>query len=144
MVDSEEPVETHSSPWDHLTAKDKWKKPETTEDNQAHLMVQCMEAWFMADPEAVVKHFDKGLKVADLPTTVDGDIEQISKAKITVALNKAAKRVRKARGTKKQGYDKVEDGFPLLEVIDPKKVCEASKHARRPRETLESKLPDRR
>ncbi len=107
-------------------------------------MVQCMEAWFMADPEAVVKHFDKGLKVADLPTTVDGDIEQISKAKITVALNKAAKRVRKARGTKKQGYDKVEDGFPLLEVIDPKKVCEASKHARRLRETLESKLPDRR
>lgn len=144
LVDSEGPVETHGSPWDHLRAKDKWEKPETTEDDQAHLMVQCMEAWFMADREAVVEHFDKGLKTDDLPAPVNGDIERISQAKINAALGKAARKVGKARGTKKQRYDKVHDGFSLLAVIDPKKVCGASEHARRLRETLERKLPDRR
>jgi len=144
LVDSEGPVETHRSPWDYLSAKDKWVKPQTTEDDQAHLMVQCMEAWFMADREAVVEHFDKGLKTDDLPAPVNGDIEEISKAKVTAALDKAARKVRKARGTKKQGYDKVQHGLSLLAVIDPKKVCEASKHADRLRKTLESKLRDRR
>ncbi len=146
LVDSEGPVEPSVSPWDYLkdNKADQWKRPVTADDDQAHLMVQCMEAWFMADREAVVKYFDAGLKTDHLPPPVNGDIEGISKAKIDDSLDKAARKFNKARGTKKQGYDKVEDGFPLLEVIDPKKVCEASKHARRLRETLESKLPDRR
>jgi hypothetical protein len=49
---------------------------------------------------------------------VNGDIERISKAKITAALDKAARKVRKARGTKKQGYDKVQHGLSLLAVLD--------------------------
>jgi len=61
LVDSEEPVENDCSPWDHLRANDNWEKPKTAEDDQAHLMVQCMEAWFMADREAVVKYFDEGV-----------------------------------------------------------------------------------
>ena len=112
-------------------------------DDQVHLMVQCMEAWFMADREAVVEHFDKGLKTDDLPSRVDGDIERISKATITAALEKAARKVGKARGTEKRAYHKVEDGFSLLERVAPEKVCKASKHAHRLREILESILPDR-
>ena len=132
LVDSEEPVEPHVSPWDYLRkgkeTNGRSLRPLT--DDQVHLMVQCMEAWFMADREAVVEHFDKGLKTDDLPSPVNGDIERISKANITAALEKAARKVGKARGTEKQGYHKVQDGFPLLEVIDPEKVCRASQHAR--------------
>ena len=98
----------------------------------------------MADREAVVKYFDKGVKTDDLPGPVNSDIERIPKAKIVDALDKAARKFLKSKGTKKQGYDKVQDGFALLKVIDPEKVCEDSKHARRLRETLERKLPDRR
>ena len=143
LVDSEGPVETHGSPWDYLKAMDKWEKPETSEDDQAHLMVQCMEAWFMADREAVVEYFDEGVKIAHLPASDNEDIEGISKEKIAAALGKAARKVRKARGTEKQGYDKVQDGFSLLALINPDKVCKASKHAHRLRETLKRKLPDR-
>jgi len=102
-----------------------------------------MEAWFMADREAVVEHFDKGLKTDDLPSPVNGDIERISKATITAALEKAARKVGKAVGTEKRAYHKVQDGFPLLEVIDPERVCRASQHVDRLRGILESILPDR-
>jgi len=145
LVDSEGPVEPRVSPWDYLRdhPRDKWQKPETAEDDQAHLMVQCMEAWFMADREAIVKYYGKGVKISDLPAPVNKDIERISIAKITSALDKAARKFHKARGTQKQGYHKVRDGFALLEVIDPKKVCENSKCVQRLGETLERKLPDR-
>ncbi len=146
LVDSEGPVEGYDvSPWDYLgqRAEDKWQKPKTAEDDQAHLMVQCMEAWFMADREAVVKYFDKGLEIDDLPGPVNGDIERIPRAKIAAALDKAARRVHKARGTKRQGYDKVEDGFSLLEAIEPRNVCQTSKRAEQLRLALERKLRDR-
>jgi len=145
LVDSEGPVEPHVSPWDYLRVneRDKWERPRNAEEDQAHLMVQCMEAWFMADREAVVKYFGKRVKTSDFPDPVNNDIERIPKAKIAAALGKAARKVRKARGTEKQGYDKVEDGFSLLAVIDPEKVRKASKHAERLWKTLERKLPDR-
>ena len=61
LVDSEGPVEPHVSPWDYLRKRegDKWSKPKSATDDQVHLMVQCMEAWFMADREAVVKYFER-------------------------------------------------------------------------------------
>ena len=31
-------------------------------DEQAHLMVQCMEAWFLADRETLAAVFGRGLK----------------------------------------------------------------------------------
>jgi hypothetical protein len=91
LVDSEGPVDPHVSPWDYLGKKegDKWPKPEGATDDQVHLMVQCMEAWFMADGEAVVEYFDEGVKIAHLPALDNEDIEGISKEKIAVALGKA-------------------------------------------------------
>ncbi len=145
LVDSEGPLERDDIPsWDHLRARDNWKKPQTAEVHQAHLVVQCMEAWFMAYREAVAKYFGKGVKISDLPGPENNDIERIAKAKVFDALDKAARKFLKSKGTKKQGYHKVQDGFALLKDIDPEKVCENSKHARRLRETLKSKLPDRR
>src|SRR5205085_5589495 len=53
LVDSEEAVT--SSPWQHLEARegDKWRRPARAVEDQAHLMVQAMEAWFLADPQAL-------------------------------------------------------------------------------------------
>jgi len=41
LVDSEGPVT--KDPWSHLQERDKWPKPEGAQDDQAQLMVQCME-----------------------------------------------------------------------------------------------------
>ena len=51
LVDSEEAVNSVSNPWKHLKERkgDGWKKPEKADDESVHLMVQCMEAWFLAD-----------------------------------------------------------------------------------------------
>ena len=43
LVDSEEPVEEGHSVWQHLEARDGWKRPHGTADGQAFLMVQVME-----------------------------------------------------------------------------------------------------
>src|SRR5271166_6121697 len=53
LVDSEEAVAT--DPWAHLAARkgDEWKRPEGATDDQAQLMVQVMEAWFLADREVL-------------------------------------------------------------------------------------------
>ena len=105
LVDSEGPVGANISAWDYLWGRkeDKWEKPKEAEDDQAHLMVQCMEAWFMADREAAVKHLGKNVKVSDLPAPVNNDIECLSKDRIIDALNKAARKARKLRGGPEAG-----------------------------------------
>ena len=51
LVDSEGPVipRHYDKPWAHLKERDFWNQPADTTDEQAHLMVQCMESWFLAD-----------------------------------------------------------------------------------------------
>jgi predicted ATPase len=50
LVDSEEPVET-GDPWEHVAHRldDLWVRPAEATEDQLHFMVQCMEAWFLAD-----------------------------------------------------------------------------------------------
>jgi hypothetical protein len=48
LVDSEDPVQLGHTVWQHLKARDDWDQPEGTDD-QAFLMVQVMETWFLAD-----------------------------------------------------------------------------------------------
>ena len=49
LVDSEEAVA--AAAWQHLATRqgDNWQRPIGASDDQAHLMVQVMEAWFLAD-----------------------------------------------------------------------------------------------
>lgn len=60
LVDSEVPVS--DSPWRHLQSRDAWSRPEGAQDEQAHLMVQVMESWFLADRPALVRHFGQGFR----------------------------------------------------------------------------------
>ena len=66
LVDAERPVT--ASAWHHLSAPpDNWGKPPAATDGQAHLMVQSMEAWFIADKEAVTRYYGRGFRVNSLP-----------------------------------------------------------------------------
>ncbi|MGE4505853.1 MAG: DUF4276 family protein [Desulfovibrionaceae bacterium] len=134
LVDSEAPVsEKHSEiPWEHLRLRDKWTKPKGSTDDQAHLMVECMEAWFMADKNALAEFFGQGFHLNSLPPRAD--IEAIPKATLYSSLENAAK------PTKKKTYGKGDHSFGILEMIDPQKVQDASPWAKRLIDTLTQKL----
>ncbi len=122
LVDSEGPVEAPSA-CAHLHAREEWQRPAGTLEDQAHLMVQCMEAWFLADREALTEFYGQGFLAGSLPG--QPDIEQIPKRSLLPALRHASKQ------TTKGPYDKTRHAFALLARIDPQKVRGASDHAGR-------------
>jgi hypothetical protein len=129
LVDSERPVKTDA--WAHLGAKpDKWAKPASATADQAHLMVQSMEAWFLADKDALATYYGQGFLVKSLPQRPS--VEDMPKADLAPALEHASRKT-KTKGT----YHKTLHGFALLRLIDPAKVRRASIHADRFFEVLE-------
>jgi hypothetical protein len=122
LVDSEEPVAAGA--WQHLASRqgDNWKQPVGATDEHAHLMVQVMEAWFLADRQALAGYYGQGFTAGSLPG--QPSIELISKQDVLRALKQASK------NTKTKGeYHKTKHGFDLLELIDPNRVRAASVHA---------------
>ena len=132
LVDSEEPVVAGSSPWQHLKARDSWNQPSDATDDQVHLMVQCMEAWFLADKNSLAAYYGNNFKQNALPARQD--IENIAKNDILNGL-KNATRSRVPKGE----YGKGQHSFDILAQIDPAKVIAASPHAKRLVETLKEK-----
>ena len=53
LVDSEGPVASGHSAWQHLLNHDNWNQPAGADDDSVYLMVQVMETWFLADREAL-------------------------------------------------------------------------------------------
>lgn len=133
LVDSEAPVHEHHQPsrevpngwkpWAHLLQCDGWKQPPNSEDEHCHLMVQMMEHWFLADPEALSVVFKDGFNENALPKT--RPLEAISKDDLTKGLNKAIK------GTAAKEYDKGRHSFDVLGKTNPIKVTAASPWAKR-------------
>jgi hypothetical protein len=124
LVDSEGPVVT--DPWQHLAARqgDRWSRPQGATDDQAHLMVQMMESWFLADRQVLISYYGQGFLANSLPG--QADVEQIPKIEVLRALKHAT------RHTARKGeYHKTRHGFELLERIDPERVRMASHHAGR-------------
>ncbi|HEY1203587.1 MAG: DUF4276 family protein [Bryobacteraceae bacterium] len=134
LVDSEDPVADGTSPWAFLGARqaDQWEKPAGTPDENAHLMVQCMEAWFLADPDAVERFFGRGFRRNALPNRAD--VEKIPKDGVETALEGATR----ACATKGQ-YHKGRHSFALLATLDHGKVAASSPYAARLFETLRRK-----
>lgn len=131
LVDSEEEV-TEDQPWKHLAARDNWQRPELAEDDQAHLMVQCMESWFLADRQCLAKFFGDGFTEKPLPG--NRNIEEIAKARVFDALKMST------RGSKTKGeYGKGKHSFKILGGLDPEKVRAVSKHADNLLTTLDEK-----
>ena len=71
LVDSEDPVVAGSNSWQHLKARDNWDQPSGATDDQVHLMVQCMEAWFLADKDCLVAYYGNDFNQNALPARQD-------------------------------------------------------------------------
>ncbi len=122
LVDSEAAVAASDSPWEHLKKCDKWTQPRAAADNSAQLMVQCMEAWFVADRQSLGDYFGKDFKASALPAR---DVEAIAKDDLERTLKQATK------SCSKGSYNKSRHSFELLGCLDPSKVMDASPHAKR-------------
>jgi hypothetical protein len=110
LVDSEYAVAL--SPKAHLIQFDQWELS-TVEENSLHLMVQCMEAWLVADPEVFAEYYGSGLNANGLPRRQN--LEEEAKIDILSALKSATAK------SKKGTYDKVEHASALLARVDPTK-----------------------
>ncbi|MCG3179739.1 MAG: hypothetical protein BIFFINMI_02082 [Phycisphaerae bacterium] len=67
LVDSEVPVADNERPWAHLKGRDGWDRPTDVEDEQALLMVTCMETWIATDRATLRENFDQHLQESALP-----------------------------------------------------------------------------
>ena len=131
LVDSEDPVADGVGPWLHLRTRDGWERPDEATDENAHLMVQCMEAWFLADKDNLAAYFGHGFNRNALPGRQE--IEDVAKDDVFRGLKNAT------RQCKKGDYGKGRHSFDILEQTDPANVMAASPHARRLVETLRQK-----
>jgi hypothetical protein len=127
LVDSEAAVA--QEPWNHLKTRDDWDRPADADDEHAQLMVQCMEAWFLADRELLARFYGHGFTENALPG--NRDIEQVPKQDVFRAL-KMATRQSKTKGE----YGKGDHSFEILGQLDPNKVRTASGHAGKLLDTL--------
>lgn len=130
LVDSEGPVKQGASPWAHVSERegDRWRRPDGVSDEQLHLMVQAMEAWLVADPEALAAYYKQGFRKDALPHRQN--VEQISTRDLYDAL------VRAIRDSKTKGKYAKSHGFELIGLVDPQKVRARSGHAARLFDTL--------
>jgi hypothetical protein len=134
LVDSEGEVKAGSTAWDHLRERDGWQRPPGSEPDQAHLMVQCMESWFLADKESLSRYFGTGFRMTALPA--NPKIEQIPKNDVLHGLENAS------RPTSKGRYDKGDHSFAILGAIDPGKLDQTTApYARALFDTLNKKCP---
>lgn len=124
LVDSERPVAARLDAWTHLNIHDKWEKPQGATDDAAHLMVQCMEAWFLADKGALAKYFGDGFNENSLPRRAD--VEGVSQRDIARGLEMATRQCER-----KGVYHKGRHSFAILAELDSEKVTTGSPHARR-------------
>ena len=120
LVDSEAPVQSGHSPWQHLLARDGWNKPDKAGEDQAFLMVQFMETWFLADKDGLRRYFGQGFK--DQAIKQWPDLEAVPKETVLNALAQATAACRKA-------YGKGKTSFELLAHINPARVKEKCPHA---------------
>ncbi len=132
LVDSEDVVATDDKLWSHLKDRDNWDKPVNTTDENVHLMVQCMEAWFLADKDNLAAFFGQQFNANALPTRED--VENIVKPDLYTRLKNATRLCEK-----KGRYGKGRHSFDILAQIDPAKVMEVSPYAKRLIDTLREK-----
>lgn len=130
LVDAEGAVDT-KKPWDHLRSlqEEKLAKPRGASDAQAHLMVQVMESWFLADVQTLQSFYGQDFLTSRIPAR--SDVECVPKAQVLQALGEATEK------TKKKRYHKTVHAPELLATIDPDKVRRASTWCERLCTTIE-------
>jgi hypothetical protein len=112
LVDSEDPIADEIGPWEHLVARDGWRRPDSTDDDQAQLMVTCMETWIMADRAALQEIFGARLQTNALLS--ENNLEQYDRNRVQDALENATR----SCGPRK-AYQKGRRSFQVLEKLNP-------------------------
>lgn len=121
LVDSEDPVTAGDSNWRHLKRRDNWDRPGGAKDDQVFLMVQVMESWFLADPDALRHYF--GPDFSDKPFRAWPALEGVPKPTVYDVLENAT-------ADCKQPYKKGDVSFEILGRLDATKVEAACPHAK--------------
>jgi hypothetical protein len=129
LVDAEDKVTRE--PRQHLQDRDAWDL-KSFDDKQCHLMVQAVEAWLVADVEALRYYYGQHFKAGAIPRTVD--VEQIDKSILYSSLKSATSR------TAKGEYHKIRHGPVILGLLNAKKVRRRARHCERLFVTLEQKI----
>lgn len=126
LVDSEAPV-VEVDPWQHVEQRrgDGWVRPAGATEDHLHFMVQCMEAWFLADRRALQEFYGQGFKEDALPAATCVQ-EDVSKLDLYRKLDQATRNT-----TTKGAYGKGKHSFALLAKLDPTRVREANPWAER-------------
>ena len=129
LVDSEEPVT--KAPCSHLQARDGWDIGFADED-AIHLMVQVMETWIVADPDALNRYYGQNFDRNVLPR--GANLEEVTKGEVARVLDQATEHTTKGR------YHKIRHASELLKRIDVEKVKVRCRHCKRLFDKLEQKI----
>jgi Domain of unknown function (DUF4276) len=121
LVDSEDAIAAETSNADanaqariqHLANREHWDLA-GVDPKQVHLMVRCMEAWIISDPDAVAGYYGQGFHARSLPNRQN--LEDEPKPNVLDKLKKATEK------TQKGAYTKIKHASKLLEQIDPAKI----------------------
>lgn len=122
LLDSEDAVAERDTAWQHLKKRDQMDRPKGSEDHHVYLMVQVMETWLLADPEALQAYFGSKFKANKIPAW--SDLEAQPKQNVLDVLGKATAECEEKR------YAKGKVSFEVLACIHPHKVKEKCPHAK--------------
>ena len=122
LIDSEEPVASGHTPWEHLQSRrrQRFQRPADADDHSAFLMAQAMETWFIADRPALQRFFGPSFnerEFQDLP------------ALETIPKDDALQKLRQSTGRCRPRYRKGRVSYDLLAEINPARVAAACPHA---------------
>ena len=99
----------------HLRQRDGWDLSAMSAE-RVHLMVRCMEAWIVADPDALAVYYGQGFSLTVVPARLN--LEEGPKPDVNDKLARAT------RGTQKGEYGKMTHASQLLQRIDPARVAQ--------------------
>jgi hypothetical protein len=129
LIDSEEQVS--SSGWEHLRQRDRWQTAHLPEEN-CHLMVQTIEAWLIADPDALADYYGQRFRRNALPKR--DDVEAIPKDQLYKSLERATS------DTQKGPYHKIRHCADLLSLLSRERVRQRARHCDLLFRTLEARI----
>jgi Domain of unknown function (DUF4276) len=129
LVDSEGLV--NHGPKEHLKSRDGWNLPDISTEHY-HLMAQIMEAWLVADRDALNRFYGQRFNANAIPR--NPNVEQIGKQDLESALKEAT------RHTVKGEYHKIHHGPKILSQLDVAKVRRAATHCDRLFTTLADRI----
>ena len=95
-------------------------------------MVQTVEAWLVADPEALVDYYGKGFHRNALPKR--DDVEAVPKDQLFQSLNRATAKTQKGQ------YAKIRHCADLLALLNPDRVRKRARHCDLLFTTLEARI----